>query len=204
MTKPATPPRQLVLLGVLGVVLVGLVIFQVLPMLGSGPPSGPTGPGPSAVTTAPNAQASRPANPRGPGGTRVSNTVEEVALSKLEAPWPEPVSGHRNPFTMQADPPPQAARAETSLPPPTAVVTQPTGPPPPPPLPPITLKFIGVLSGPTQVGRIAALSDGKFVYHGREGQIIEGRYRIVRIGEESIQVEYADGRGRQTIRLTGK
>ena len=53
------------------------------------------------------------------------------------------------------------------------------------------------------VGRIAALSDGTFVYHGREGDVIEGRYRIVKIGVESIVMEHVDGRGRQTIRLTG-
>jgi acyl-coenzyme A synthetase/AMP-(fatty) acid ligase len=53
------------------------------------------------------------------------------------------------------------------------------------------------------VGKLAALSDGKFVYHGREGDMIEGRYRIVKIGVESIVMEHADGRGRQTIRLTG-
>ena len=39
---------------------------------------------------------------------------------------------------------------------------------------------------------------------GQPGQIIDGKYRIVKIGEESIQLEYADGRGRQTIRLSGK
>jgi hypothetical protein len=79
----------------------------------------------------------------------------------------------------------------------------PTGPPPPPPIPPITLKFIGVISSDS-IGKIAGLSDGKFVYRGREGQTIEGRYRIVKIGEESIQIEYVNGTGRQTIRLTGK
>jgi hypothetical protein len=59
------------------------------------------------------------------------------------------------------------------------------------------------VSGGGLGGTIAVLSDGKFVYYGREGDIIEGRYRVVKIGEESIQVEHLDGRGRQTIRLTG-
>jgi hypothetical protein len=67
---------------------------------------------------------------------------------------------------------------------------------------PIPLKFIGVVESP-EAGRIAALSDGTFVYHGREGDVIEGRYRIVKIGVESIVIEHVDGGGRQTIRLTG-
>ncbi|HXH07068.1 MAG TPA: hypothetical protein VNI83_10805, partial [Vicinamibacterales bacterium] len=81
-------------------------------------------------------------------------------------------------------------------------VPAPAPPPGPPPPPPIALKFIGVVEAPG-VGKIAALSDGRFVYHGREGDIVEGRYRIVRIGVESIVLEHVDGRGRQTIRLSG-
>jgi hypothetical protein len=64
------------------------------------------------------------------------------------------------------------------------------------------MKFIGVVTREGK-SKIAVLSDGKFVFHGREGDIIEGRYRVVRIGEESVQMEYLDGRGRQTIRLSG-
>ena len=49
----------------------------------------------------------------------------------------------------------------------------------------------------------AVLSDGRNVFQGREGDIIEGRYRILRIGVESLEMAYLDGRGRLTIRLTG-
>ena len=80
----------------------------------------------------------------------------------------------------------------------------PAGPPPPPPLPPIPLKFIGIVEAPTHGEKIAVLSDGRNApFYGTEGAIIEGRYRILKIGAESIELAYADGRGRQTIRLTG-
>ena len=39
---------------------------------------------------------------------------------------------------------------------------------------------------------------------GVEGEIILGRYQILKIGNESIEMAYPDGRGRQTIRLTGQ
>ena len=68
---------------------------------------------------------------------------------------------------------------------------------------PITMKFIGVVEESVAALRIAVLSDTRGVYEGREGDVIEGRYRIVRIGEESIEMSYVDGRGRQTIRLSG-
>ena len=73
----------------------------------------------------------------------------------------------------------------------------------PPGPPPIQLKFFGTVDTP-RGAKVAALTDGKAVFHGREGDIIDGRYRIVRIGVESIVLEYADGRGRTTIPLRGQ
>ena len=53
--------------------------------------------------------------------------------------------------------------------------------------------------------KIAVLSDGNGPpQHGKEGEIVLGRYRILKIGVESIEIAYADGRGRQTIRQTGQ
>ena len=47
------------------------------------------------------------------------------------------------------------------------------------------------------------LTDGRGVYYGIEGSVIEGQYRIVRIGTDSIDMTYLDGRGRRTIPLSG-
>jgi hypothetical protein len=79
-----------------------------------------------------------------------------------------------------------------------------TPPPPPQPIgpPPIQLKFIGVMQLPNGQKR-AALSDGRGTLSGGEGDVIDGRYRIVKIGIESIVMEYVDGKGRQTIPLRG-
>src|SRR5439155_13351050 len=78
----------------------------------------------------------------------------------------------------------------------------PTGPPPP--LPPIALKFIGVVEPGSGKPAIAVLRDANGnVFHGVEGETVEGRYKILKIGVESIEMTYLDGRGRQTIRLTG-
>ena len=65
------------------------------------------------------------------------------------------------------------------------------------------MRFIGLVEAPQQAQKIAVLSDGRGIYQGREGDIIEGRYRILRIGVESVDMAYVDGRGRQTIRLSG-
>lgn len=130
----------------------------------------------------------------------------QVHLDALQAVRTRPEPAGRDPFAFRPPPPPPP-------PPPVpgrpggrdhdAGVTGPSEPPPPPPAPPITLKFIGLIVEGPKAGKIAVLSDGRFVFHGREGDIIEGRYRVVRIGDESVQMEHVDGRGRQTIRLSG-
>ena len=51
----------------------------------------------------------------------------------------------------------------------------------------------------------AVFSDGRGLpLYGYEGELILGQYRIVRIGVESVVMEYADGKGRQTIPMRGQ
>jgi hypothetical protein len=65
------------------------------------------------------------------------------------------------------------------------------------------MRFIGIVEAPERSQKIAILTVGRGIYRGREGDIIEGRYRLLRIGVESIEMAYLDGQGRQTIRLSG-
>jgi hypothetical protein len=76
-----------------------------------------------------------------------------------------------------------------------------TGPPPPPPPPPIPLKFYGFSgskSGPKQV----FLSKGEDIFIAREGQVIDRRYKILKIGPNSVEVEDVLNNNRQTLPLT--
>ena len=93
--------------------------------------------------------------------------------------------------------PKRPARTTPAPPPPPPA---PTGPPP---LPPIPFRLIGVVEEPGSSRRLAMLADARGLYQGREGDIIEGRYRVVRIGTDSVEMAYLDGRGRQSIRLSG-
>jgi hypothetical protein len=84
------------------------------------------------------------------------------------------------------------------------VRSTPSGPAGAPPLPPIPLRFIGIVEAPGQAKRLAALVDSTgHTFQGREGDVVVGQYRILKIGVESIDMAYLDGRGRQTIRLSG-
>ena len=131
--------------------------------------------------------------------------VAPVKLDSLSAERDKPSDTARNPFRYQpkfVPPPPKPVVTEQPAPTITEAkpIERPVGPPPPPPIP---LKFIGLLERANGV-KWAVLSDGKNVLHGREGDIVEGRYRIVKIGTESVELTHVDGRGRQVVRLTGQ
>jgi hypothetical protein len=132
-------------------------------------------------------------------GSKPAVTAPDVHLEALEADRPKPEEAGRDLFRFRSKPAPPRPVVPTPAP----VVPTPTGPPPVPPIPPIPLKFIAVY----EVGRLklAALSDGRGgTMSGAEGDTIDGRYKILRIGAESIEMSYLDGRGRQTIRLSGQ
>ena len=122
----------------------------------------------------------------------------DVHLEQLQQARIAPGATERNLFRFKSRAVASAAPVASALPPP-----PPPRPlvPPAPTVPPITLKFIGVVQATAQSQTYAVLRDDRGVYHGREGDIIEGRYRILRIGQESIELAYVDGQGRQTIRL---
>lgn len=148
-----------------------------------------------------NAQT-RARAPRRPVPTAKQPPVADVKLDALRSTATEPPRVTRNPFRFYQPPPPPPARVVRPPEPAFVAPPVPTGPPPPPP---ITLRFIGLIEAPQRAGRVALLSDGRGgLMHGKEGEIIEGRYRVLRVGTDSIDLVYADGRGRQTIRLSGQ
>ena len=145
-------------------------------------------------------RATRAAAPAAPGSTGSSQEAPQVHLDALGEERPVPDPAGRDLFRFKVKPPPPAP------PPPPRPVGPPLPPPPPgpPPVPPIALKFIGVVDTPPPGKRVAVLSDGRgSPVYGHEGETVLGQYRILRIGVESIEMSYLDGRGRQTIRLSG-
>jgi hypothetical protein len=164
-------------------------------------------PGKSAETPAPQSNP-----PRGTSGKASSGPLDpaelKVNLESLKQGRPEASAGDRNPFKFYVKPPPPPP------PPPSPSSGRgmnggpigplpPAEPPPPPPPPKIPLKFFGIVE-PKPGDKVATFSDCRTTTYGREGDIIAGQYRLVRIGVESVVMEYLDGRGRETIRLSGQ
>jgi hypothetical protein len=183
--------RRQLLLGAATVGVLGLAAWTLWPSTPA-----PAAPAQSQARVR-NARAGAPAE---------TGPVGPVRLAELTASRDDPGQARRNPFRFQ----PKAVPPPPPPPPPSDKVTEaqrpttPIGPPPPPPVPPIALKLIGVLERANGV-KWAVLSDGKSApMYGKDGDIIDGRYLIVKIGTESIEMTHADGRGRQVIRLTGQ
>jgi hypothetical protein len=181
-------PKQLLLAGLL--VAIGLFAYRSWTQTSAAPASTSNQQG---ARGAPAASGRKQAD---------SGGAPEVHLNALEDERPKPEAAQRNLFRFKPKPPPPPPP-----PPPAPIVAPPpvpTGPPPVPPPPPITLEFIGVLDRGEGQPKIAVLTDGVGPpLYAAEGQTVAGRYRILRIGAESIEMAYLDGRGRQTIRLSG-
>jgi hypothetical protein len=145
--------------------------------------------------------------PAGAARATATMPVADVKLELLQQKRPEREAADRNLFRFQARPAPAAsAQPRAVAAPPTPVAppppSVPSGPPPPPP---IGLRYIGLVDAPSQAGRIAILSDGRGnIFYGKDGDIIEGRYKVLKVSPDAAELAYLDGRGRQTIRLTGQ
>ncbi|MEY4095069.1 MAG: hypothetical protein RLZZ53_2268 [Acidobacteriota bacterium] len=181
--------RRQVLIGVATVVVLILAAWTFWPST------------PAATTT--TAAGNTRARGRAAAQVETPGPVDPVKLDALAADRLEPGDTPRNPFRFQprvVAPPPRPVVSA----PPVTEAPRPAVPAGPLPLPPIPLKFIGVLERASGV-KWAVLTDGKSApMYGRDGDIIDGRYAIVKIGTESVEMTYADGRGRQVIRLSGQ
>jgi hypothetical protein len=74
-------------------------------------------------------------------------------------------------------------------------------PPPIPPPPPITLKFFGFANRPGETKKVF-LSQGEDIFIAAEGDIVDRRYRVLRISPNAVDVEDVLNNNRQSLPLT--
>ena len=83
-------------------------------------------------------------------------------------------------------------------PPPKPVAVTPAPPPPPPPPP---FKFYGFINAANQANKRAFFLEGDDIHVVTEGEVVKRRYRIVRIGVNSVVVEDTDSHNQSTLPL---
>jgi len=183
-----------VILGALAVALAAFVAYSLWPAASQ----------PAAPSNAPREQrkqASAKGSADAPGSL-------QVQLDELKQPPPAPdEETTRNPFRFYVKPPPPPPP-----PPKPVVVPQPPPlkpgdegyrPPPPPPPPPIPLKFFGTVEKTGKKYAIFQTEKQGIPIYAAEGDLVLGQYRVVKIGVESVTMEYSNGTGRQIIPLRG-
>jgi len=97
-------------------------------------------------------------------------------------------SSGRNPFSPAAPPQQHAVVAQK----PHEIVgpqPEPQKPPPPPLALPPNVKFYGFGTVPNSAARRAFLTDGENIYVVAEGEVLLNRFRILRIGNASLEFE---------------
>ena len=99
----------------------------------------------------------------------------------------------RDIFRSQAPPPEIPKIAETPIQ---------RGPPPPPPPPPINLKLYGYTQRKNGEAKKIFLSSGDDIFVAKEGDIVNRRYKILKINNNSVDVEDVLTNNRQTLYLT--
>lgn len=140
---------------------------------------------------------------------RIDPTLRFDLLAKVQKTERE--GGVRNLFQFAAAPPPPPDPVKKG---PGGVIIKPgapgspgnpvtaaapTGPPKPPPPPPIPLKFYG-FSEPRSAGaKRAFFLEGEDIYVGGEGELINKRYKVIRISPGSVVMEDTQFKHQQTL-----
>ena len=106
-------------------------------------------------------------------------------------------AGGRNIFRMEEPPIPKVIATVKATPPPIAT---PTPVPPPPPIP---LKFYGFASKSNEPKKVF-LAEGPSIFVARQGEIVDRRYKVVQIQNNSVTVEDLLTNNRQPIPLTAR
>ena len=198
--------KKVYLAGGLGLVMLILLVRFLWQNFGPSPSASPAPP--PVVTTA------RPATtPSGGEGARENSSVPAFAhpaakiggLASLDptlhpeimrqAESLEYTGTGRNIFSQFSAPP--------AIPKPIAPIRQAhvdTGPPPPPPPPPINLGFYGYAAEKTGQKQVFLLH-GDDIFIASEGDVVDRRYRVVKIGTASVQVEDIPYHNTQTLPL---
>jgi hypothetical protein len=120
-------------------------------------------------------------------------------------------TGGRNLFQFGPPPPPPPTPEQIAkLNHPEPVVTPqpqnvaPAGPPPPPPPAPISLKYYGLSTARANGKKVAFFMDGEAILMAGEGEMLQKRYRVVRIGVNSVVLEDTQLKREQSVPLASE
>jgi len=149
-----------------------------------------------------------PRNPRRTGGKKevpLHDIDPTIHLERLTEFDPGTPLSARNMFSLEAPPPPPMTKGRSSSRPgsgtPDGNVTSSENRPPAPPPVVISLKFFGFKLDLMQKKRQGFFADGDEVYLAFEGELVANRYRVVRIGDSTAEIEEVSSKTKRQINL---
>jgi hypothetical protein len=204
--------KQLILLFILSIVLACALYYSYSVGIVSNDSAIPAKNAAQGTSVAEMKDFTLPRNPRRTGGKKELSLKEidpTIHLEKLNQFDPGTPLNARNMFSLDSQPAPQVSGEpspkRTGVVPGTGTESASLGPNnnrPPTPLPVvINLKFFGVLSETVQKQRQGFFADGDEVYLASEGALVGNRYRIVRIGDSTAEVEEITTKTRRQLNL---
>lgn len=171
-----------VLFGAAGLVIL-LVAWALLPSDAPGP-AGPV----------------RAASERARPGAATALPV--IDFARIANPPPAPGLGTRDLFDFAAPPPPPVPSPLPQVAPEPAARPAPVTAPTPPPLPPMNIKYVGAVE--RRGVKVAMLmTDRSEVLTGQAGELVANRFRIVKIGLESVDIQELGSEQVRRIPLKG-
>jgi hypothetical protein len=149
-----------------------------------------------------------------PKGEKALPPIARIDLSRLDAPRGADDAGRRDLFAFGQAP---RHQEDDDASPPTVIVATPPpaaggspgasplaeSAPGTPSLPPLNLKYIGSVENKAGVKVAVLLTDRREVLTGQAGQVVANRYRIARIGLESVDLEDVGSGQSRRIPLKG-
>jgi hypothetical protein len=199
--------KKVYLAGGLGLVMLILLVRFLWQNFGPSPSPAPALPPPVVTSARPatTPSGSETAQGSGSAGVYAHPAAKVGGLASLDptlhpeimrqAESLEYTGTGRNIFSLLSAPP--------AIPKPIAPIRQAhvdTGPPPPPPPPPINLGFYGYAAEKTGQKQVFLLH-GDDIFIASEGDVVDRRYRVVKIGAASVQVEDIPYHNTQTLPL---
>lgn len=193
--------NKVIAAGSLIAVAVVLMAMQFSGVLGTGSSSAAT---PGSATLAENISPARPLRTLAQSKNKTPGKKDRNAAQSLDPTLQTDLlkiseetkyqGSGRNIFKVFVEPPPQPIVPPVKPP-------EPSGPPAPPPPPPINLKFYGFAT-PTGGAKRIFLAQGEDVFIAKEGDIVDRRYKVVRISNVSVEILDVLSNNRQNIPLT--
>jgi len=138
---------------------------------------------------------------------KVDPTLHLELLRKLQEAASD--TNGRNLFQFGAPPPPpptpeQIARLNHPEPVVQPQVMAPVAPPPPPGPPPLSIKYYGLSTQRANGKKVAFFMDGETIMMAGEGEMLQKRYRVVRIGVNSVVLEDTQLKREQSVPLASE